>query len=141
MKFKDYVKSYFISCGGLSVFLVCLDLIFNMFKEYLAPSLMECYIYVAIILYIAVLVEFIAKKNKKLYYLILNSIMFVLLVVGDIIRDVVRNRDIDFLGAIITSAIAVTLGTIARIAYSFYEKSRNKRMNQKLKEYQDNHED
>jgi hypothetical protein len=141
MKFKNYAKLYFISCGGVSIFLVLLDLIFNIFKDRLAPSLMECYIFILIFLYITVSLEFIAKKNKKLHFTIINVLIFIGLVIGDIIRDILKNRDVDILGAIITSAFATALGIIARIVIAFYEKSRYKYMNQKLKEYQDKHEE
>jgi len=141
MKFKDLAKLYFISCGGLSIFLVCIDLIFNRFGDYLAPSLIECYIYTLIFLCFACSLEFIARYNKKLYFIIINIFIFIVLILGNVMRNIVRGRDINVLGAIITSAFGVTVGIIARIVILVYEKSRYKRMNQKLKEYQDKHED
>ena len=140
MKFKDWAKLYFIACGALSMLIVCVELIFYRFEEHLAPSLMECYILVLIILCFVAFIESM-KYNRKFSNIITTVFMFVLLVVERVILNIVRNKDVDILSALLLAAFGTVVGLTARLVIWLFCKVRNTRMNQKLKEYQDNNQD
>ena len=140
MKFKEYAKSYFTSCGVLSVFLVSVELIFHKFENYFTFALVECYIYLLIFLALAAFLE-MKHMSKKTNFIITNAVTFIVLGLGNIILDIIGNEDINIFRAILLSVSAVVIGTVAGMVIKAISKLRNKHMNRKLKEYQDSHTD
>ena len=140
MNGKHFAKIYFMSCGVTSLITVIFELIFKKYGDNLASTLMESYLFILILLYILLSVDSM-RMGKKSSTVLMSIFTFILVFIRCIIKDVLEERDINILMAVIISAMCTVVYIIARLATLFYEKSKNKRMNQKLKEYQDNNKD
>jgi len=143
MKFdiKRWLMLTFIAFGAVSLFLIVVDLIFDRFKDEMTITLLSIFIYIFTITSIAFLLEKIACKNKILYYCVMESIIFAAVFLLLFIRAYIDKGELKIASSLLLALFGIFVGGVALIIVNVFQKLRQKRMNRKLKEYQDNHED